>query len=202
MQWAVPPEYSSPLSAIPGVKTKTNKETKNQEPKQKSLPSSMASEPLADQLTLHMLQTKMEPSSPGWGGGVRRGGDGIAKLFKSCMVSGLPGWPNHRRHLISLSYLDRIDGGLQAERHERASAIRMLNRENKPFCWGIRVNSALQLSAATVGHQALHSPDEQTEEAVCRGEPDASPHASNSTHSMTPLYASQGCPQKIPGSRR
>ena len=66
----------------------------------------MDPEPLADQLTLHMLQTKMGPSLPG-----QVGADDTAQLFRSYIVSSVSGWPNHGRHLISLSYPDSIDGG-------------------------------------------------------------------------------------------
>lgn len=59
----------------------------------------MAPESFADQLTLHMLQTETEPSPPGQVGGE---GD-IAQLFRSYIVSSLPGWPNPGRHLVSLS---------------------------------------------------------------------------------------------------
>lgn len=104
----------------------------------------MVPEPFADQLKLHVLQTKMEPSPLGQVGGE---GD-IAKLFRSYIVSSLPGWPNPGRHLVSLSYLDSIDGGLPTDIHERATALTMLNRENKSFCWGISMDSALQLPPA------------------------------------------------------
>lgn len=59
----------------------------------------------------------------------------IAKLFRSYIVSSLPGWPNPGRHLVSLSYLDNIDGGLPTDmKGPRSSALRMLNRENQSFC--------------------------------------------------------------------
>lgn len=86
----------------------------------------------------------MESSPPGQVGGE---GD-IAKLFRSYIVSSLPEWPNPGRHLVSLNYLDSIDGGLPTNIHERATALRMQNTENKSFCWGISVNSALQLPPA------------------------------------------------------
>lgn len=124
--------YPSPLLCIPRVKTIKNL---NKEPSSFNGPK-----PSADQSTLHTLQTKKR-AQPTIAGGSE--GD-IAKLFRSYIASSLPGWPNPGRHLVGLSYLDNIDGGLPTDmKGPRSSVLKMLNRENKSFCWGISVNSAL-----------------------------------------------------------